>query len=227
MGHISIHGADLESERRYQSLWSQNRRNPSRPVAGLWHILVQQRPQRETNTSIFPPCSIPFLLPSPLLCMSLRPTVCLPCPLSFAVTCEQTQHGSLVYSQMERGLIVSCYVWSCWFAGPFKIVRRSEYKSKEFWLQLGSHTQCFKDRTAIVIITTLALSEHKQSYRNFQTRIQFAHYGIVLFRCVHSLKTTGSNDCETLWLEDSVCIQAFYFSRNRRWWLIVLGLDVM
>lgn len=84
------------------------------------------------------------------------------------------------------------------------LVWRSECKSKEFWYQLASRTHCFTDRTAIVMITTLSLSpfpttlpEHKQSHRNFQTGTQFAHYRVVLFRCVHSLKTTGSNDFES------------------------------
>lgn len=99
------------------------------------------------------------------------------------------------------------------------LVWRSEYKSKEFWYQLASHTHCFTDRTAIVMITTLSLSpfptalpEHKQFHRNFQTGTPFAHYRVVLFRYVHSLKTTGSNDFESQWLQGSICEQALYFS---------------
>lgn len=72
---------------------------------------------------------------------------------------------------------------------------------------------------AIVMITTLSLSpfptalpEHKQFHRNFQPGTQFAHYRVVLFRCVHSLKTTGSNDFESPWLQGSICEQALYFS---------------
>lgn len=81
-----------------------------------------------------------------------------------------------------------------------------------------SYTLFYWHRTAIVIITTLVLSpfptafpEHKQSCRNFQTWSQFAHYRIVSFRSVHSLKTTSSKDCETLWLEGSICEEALWF----------------
>lgn len=176
----------------------------SRPVAPIRAAEATGR-NKHTYISPSPSLSIPFLLPALLLPISLRPTVCLPCPLSFAVTSQQSQHGSLVYSQTERGLIISCPVQSCQFGRPFRFGGQN-INPKNFWLQLASHTQCFTDRTAIVIVTTLALSpfptalpEHKQFCRNFQTRTQFAHYLIVLFRSVHSLKTTtGSNDCETL-----------------------------
>lgn len=78
-------------------------RSPGCPVAGLWHSLGLQRPRGETNTHLslllrsFP---FSFLL---FYSVSLRPTICLPCLLSFALTSPQTEHGSLVYSQMERG----------------------------------------------------------------------------------------------------------------------------
>lgn len=123
--------------------------------------------------------------------------------------------GHLFFNKWREGSSSLVLVLSCKFVRPFRIVWKSEYK-KNFG---SSYTQCFTDRTAIVIITTLALSpfptalpEHKQSCRNFQTGTQFAHYRIVLFRSVHSLKTTGSNDGETLWLQGSVRWQAFYFS---------------
>ena len=221
------HRADVESEGSYQSLYSQNSSSLSCPVAALRRPgpRGQQRPQRETNTQhlslLLPPSlSIPLLLPAHTLSVPLRPTVCLPSPPSISVTplcsdLSQTQRGSLVYSRSEReggGGLLCLFLSSCLFVRPFRIVWRSERKSKESWLlRCQSYTLFYRHRTAIVIITTLALCpfpsalpEHKQSCRNFQTGTQFAHYGIALFRSVHSLKTTSSNDGETLWLEGSI-----------------------
>lgn len=84
-----------------------------------------------------------------------------------------------------------------------------------------SYTLFYGHRTTIVAIRTLpsrsvltASPEYKQSTSKFPTGICFAHYRIVLFRSVHSLKTTSSNDCETLWLEGSICVQAIQFSNK-------------
>lgn len=118
------------------------------PVAALWWPgpWGQQRPQRETNTQhlslLLPPSpSIPLLHPAHTLSVALRPTVCLPSPPSISITplcsdLSQTQRGSLVYSRTERrgGGSSSLVLSSCLFVRPFRIVRRSERKSKESWL---------------------------------------------------------------------------------------------
>lgn len=145
--------------------------------------------------------------PSPSLSVSLRPTVCLPSTPSISITplCSdllQTKRGSLVYSHMERGGGHHLSFWVELLVS--KIVWRSERKSKESWLLLTSHTHCFTNTEQLLslslqhyhcLLFPTALPEHKQYIRNFQAGTQFAHCCIVLFRSVHSLKTTSFNDC--------------------------------
>lgn len=142
------HRADVESEGSYQSLYSQNRQQPKLPrgcpvVAGSMRAAEATERNKHT-TSISPSPSLSVHSSSPSCshtlcrseahCLSALSSVHLyNSAVQWPLT-DPTWVTCLFTHREEGGGSSSLVLRSCLFVRPFRIVRRSERKSKESWL---------------------------------------------------------------------------------------------